>query len=107
MMQRCNNGHLYNQKKHKECPYCDESLLKEGKGTNQGGGDAGKVNTLSDLGGDGAKTLAYWDNEEGVNPVVGWLVCIEGIERGKDYKIISEKNFIGRSEEMHITILGG
>ncbi len=41
-----------------------------------------------------------------IDPVVGWLVCIEGKERGKDYRIRSEKNFIGRSEKMDICIKG-
>jgi len=33
-------------------------------------------------------------------------VCIDGPERGKDYKLKSEKNFIGRSEDMHVYIAG-
>ena len=41
-----------------------------------------------------------------MHPVVGWLVCIEGPSKGKDYRMIAEKNFIGRSPEMDIRILG-
>lgn len=40
------------------------------------------------------------------DPVVGWLVCITGTQRGKDYKIRSGNNTIGRSTEMHICISG-
>ena len=39
-------------------------------------------------------------------PVCGWLVCISGPRQGKDYKIRSGKNFIGRADDMDIQILG-
>ena len=41
-----------------------------------------------------------------VDPVVGWLVCIEGPSRGKDFKIYGKNNTIGRSEKMDICIKG-
>jgi len=41
-----------------------------------------------------------------VEPVCGWLVCIEGARAGKDYKIRDGKNFIGRADDMDIQILG-
>lgn len=104
-MKRCENGHLYNPKKYEKCPYCDESVLEtENKGKSK---RSKKPMTLSEnLSGEGDKTVAYWDGRDGLDPVVGWIVCIEGSERGKDYKIASEKNFVGRSEEMHIFIQG-
>ncbi len=34
--------------------------------------------------------------EENIAPVVGWLVCIDGKEKGKDYKIVAGGNTIGR-----------
>lgn len=40
----------------------------------------------------------------GIDPVVGWLVCIEGPEKGRDYRIRNEHNFIGRARNMHIVI---
>ena len=98
-MEKCDNGHLYNPKKYDECPYCDESKLDKKEG---GGGSKGAAEAGSDPG----ETLSYWEDEEGYNPVVGWIVCIEGATKGKDYKLYSEKNFIGRSEEMNITIQG-
>lgn len=99
-MERCKNGHLFNTKQYELCPYCDEEILEEG---NTGSQDSGAGKDISSA---GTKTVAYSDKQGDISPVVGWLVCIEGAERGKDYKIISEKNFIGRSEEMHITISG-
>ncbi len=38
-------------------------------------------------------------------PVVGWLVCIEGIDKGMDYRIRAGYNYIGRSPSMDICIL--
>lgn len=38
------------------------------------------------------------------DPIVGWLVCIEGPERGRDYRLRSEKNWIGRSMRMAVSI---
>jgi pSer/pThr/pTyr-binding forkhead associated (FHA) protein len=40
----------------------------------------------------------------GIDPVVGWLVCIQGKEIGKDYRIKGQINTIGRSEKMDICI---
>lgn len=40
----------------------------------------------------------------GFNPVVGWLVCIDGPTRGTAYEIHSQYNFIGRSEKMDVSI---
>lgn len=42
----------------------------------------------------------------GIDPVVGWLVCTEGADKGRDYRIRSENNFLGRGENMHIVIQG-
>lgn len=41
-----------------------------------------------------------------VNPVVGWLVCTAGPDRGRDFRIKAEKNFIGRATSMDICISG-
>lgn len=45
-------------------------------------------------------------NEESASfdPVVGWLVCIEGATKGNDYRIHSQNNYIGRSVKMDISI---
>lgn len=43
---------------------------------------------------------------EGFTPVVGWLVCVDGPAEGMDYRIRAGYNFIGRSENMDICILG-
>lgn len=39
-------------------------------------------------------------------PVVGWLVCTDGVNKGTDYRLHQGRNFIGRSSEMDVCILG-
>ncbi len=96
---RCENGHMFNSKRYgNTCPYCDITVEQSPKKV-----EAPKMVNKSD---DIEKTMPYWDEYEGEEPVVGWLVCIEGTSKGADYKIRTEKNFIGRSPEMHIQISG-
>jgi len=51
-------------------------------------------------------TVGVVRKKMGLNPVVGWLVCIEGPEKGRDYRIRSERNFVGRDPKMDICIGG-
>jgi hypothetical protein len=39
-------------------------------------------------------------------PVAGWLVCLEGPDRGRDYRLHMEKNFIGRAANMDVVLDG-
>lgn len=55
---------------------------------------------------DTGKTVGVFKKSMNLEPVVGWLVCIEGKEKGKDYKIYARNNTIGRSEKMDICIKG-
>ncbi len=52
------------------------------------------------------KTVALVYKETGMDPVTGWLVCIDGTNKGKDYRLHSAKNMIGRSEKMDVCIAG-
>lgn len=45
-----------------------------------------------------------YNKQQPINPVVGWLVCIEGPGRGRDYKIHADNNYIGRASHMDISI---
>ena len=121
-MKRCTNGHYYDETKHSLCPHCGVNIdLNLGvtmpKRPVSGGGSDGR----SELGKTVAKipealrnnsasppnegkTVAVFRKQMGMDPVVGWLVCIEGPDKGKDYRIRSERNFIGRSDKMDICI---
>ncbi len=94
---RCANGHMFSTRKHgNTCPYCNITVesMPKGESRRQASGDTEE------------KTMPYLGETVGIHPVTGWLVCIEGPQIGQDYRIMSEKNFIGRAEEMHIRILG-
>jgi hypothetical protein len=40
------------------------------------------------------------------DPVAGWLICLEGPDRGRDFRLHGEKNFVGRSPTMDVCIPG-
>lgn len=41
-----------------------------------------------------------------ISPVVGWLVCVEGLHRGRSFTLQAGKNFIGRNPSMNICLDG-
>ncbi len=51
-------------------------------------------------------TKGFYESAIGSNPVVGWLVCVEGNHFGEDFKLKAGKNFIGRSSNMDICLSG-
>lgn len=51
-------------------------------------------------------TIGDMGQKLGMEPVVGWLVCIEGKEKGKAYELWGRINTIGRSEHMDVCIKG-
>jgi hypothetical protein len=51
-------------------------------------------------------TMPIMQEKHGIDPVVGWLVCIGGKDVGKDYRIRTGYNYIGRSPKMDIAITG-
>lgn len=88
---RCKNGHMFSERRYGSiCPYCNiETATKEQPQT---------LPTDFDIEDELLK--------EEIQPVCGWIVCIEGARVGKDYKIREGKNFIGRADDMDIQILG-
>ena len=49
-------------------------------------------------------TVGYYAQVIGVEPVVGWMVCIKGAYRGESFKLKSGRNFIGRAANMDIVL---
>jgi hypothetical protein len=89
MLRRCQNGHVFNERRHGTiCPYCNIDT-------------AGRRSSLT------SDALAQLPaSHEVARPVCGWIVCVEGPSKGNDYKIRAGKNFIGRGDDMDIQILG-
>lgn len=88
---RCQNGHMFSARRYGTvCPYCNiETATKEKKETGQTEVEVEE---------------ALFLREE--DPVCGWIVCVEGPRRGKDYRVKEGKNFVGRADDMDIQILG-
>ena len=123
-MKRCSNGHFYDDIKYQQCPYCGISNMDSSRTAPiikpappvmpDTSGTVGATVAMSadeaaqrygSAGNDG-KTVGIMKKEKGIDPVVGWLVVIEGPVKGKDYRIRAERNFIGRDASMDIAITG-
>jgi hypothetical protein len=105
--QRCSSGHYFDTTKHSACPYCGVAGLDIGKTVpKRPGGESIPSEPNDRPGGEPGVTVGIFKSRLDIDPPVGWLVCIDGPNRGADYKIRSENNSIGRSETMRICIDG-
>ena len=50
------------------------------------------------------KTVAVFRQQHGIDPVVGWLVCVNGPEKGNDYRLKAKINTIGRGEGNDVSL---
>jgi hypothetical protein len=121
-MRKCDRGHYYDASLHAECPYCNKTGEDIGRTMalgmdNLGIGNAGVTQPLAsektrplfeavNNAADEGRTVALIQTDIGIDPVVGWLICVEGKERGRDYRIHTDNNYIGRSEKMDICLRG-
>jgi hypothetical protein len=134
-MVRCDaNEHHYDNSKHSSCPHCtsgrgndDKTSIINRKRATGGGSrptpkDAPEKETvIKDKKQDsGPKTVAPWARKKKVEesstelksayseaPVVGWLVITEGLQKGRDFRIIPGINKIGRNDSNTINIDNG
>ncbi len=118
-MKRCEKcGSFYNAAQMESCPYCSDNGADVGNTTPimSGAQDIGATapvdyertvaaSMMMDASDDG-RTVPVMRKMMGIDPVVGWLVAVNGPEKGRDYKIHSDNNYIGRSENMDICIHG-
>jgi len=122
-MERCENGHAYDDKKYTSCPYCGINDFDPGPTRAKGQEERTKRKKESDgeartrprgrakQGKRGQRdeekrTVGLMFKEKGVDPVVGWLVCTSGPEEGRDYRLRSGRNTIGRSRQMDVCVAG-
>lgn len=52
------------------------------------------------------KTVSFYKDSLGTEPVVGWLVCTGGEYYGQSFLLKSGRNFIGRNPGMDIVLSG-
>lgn len=116
-MIRCPEGHFFDPAKHNSCPWCalpsdagPEQQKTRPVGVNLppvGGGPPplpGSIPTPAPAPANAGKTMRVGMETKGPEPVVGWLVCVSGPDRGRDFRLHAEKNYIGRSPAMDIVI---
>lgn len=116
---RCKNGHYYDARKHQSCPFCGVQNLEldiqktMAKRSHTPSGEPGVTRPIDrgaqargERAQDAGRTVGIYKKRIGltIDPVVGWLVAVKGPHKGSDFRITSEKNFIGRSEGMDIPI---
>ncbi len=132
-LQRCPNGHYYDAEKYPRCPHCDGAFQAAPQGVPAapapnstvafnpvvpGGADAGVAATMPFTPGplgqtasspaEEDKTVGFFGNKgkEGFDPVVGWLVCVKGAHRGREFRLTAGRNFIGRTKENSVALEG-
>jgi hypothetical protein len=121
-MTRCPEGHFYDPTKHNSCPWCALPADVEGGEKTRPAGPpplppppplatphmaAPPPPPPPPLPKPGATRRAGAEISGAKNdPVVGWLVCLAGPDRGRDFRLHSEKNFIGRSPLMDVCVAG-
>lgn len=122
---QCKNGHFYNNDVFDHCPNCESnssnfenneastvpasypssfidfsSADTVPSSANSDSADFENSNLHNEKNSNmGDMTVAIYNVEEyKTSPVAGWLVCIAGQDKGKDYRILAGRNLIGRSE---------
>jgi len=125
-MKRCEYGHYFDDAKHTFCPACGipdidigRIIPREPGGADDSGAEKTRRSAPAEVSdfhplvdsfpqgmADAGVTVSKIQQEIDVDPVVGWLVCVKGPDRGRDFRIKSDKNFIGRSNSMDISIRG-
>ncbi len=112
---QCSKGHFYDSETNASCPYCKggesgvgvtKPLPVKEVGKTQALVQSEAVVSIAGSPEDKGKTVALMKRAMGIDPVVGWLVCTHGADKGRDYRIRGQRNFIGRSETMDICIRG-
>lgn len=103
MAKFCNNGHQMDDS-WTECPYCVRTGYRVASTP-----DAGK--TRPEMGEtrledkpafDGGKTVLLSALKR--TPVVGWLVVIQGPQKGEDFRLREGKNMLGKASDCEICL---
>lgn len=116
---RCEKGlHFYDNVKYDKCPYCEQRKQQIQKNTNimqEQKTVAVQAEKLSELeeyicrqekekieANDYGRTIGYYSPVRGNDYVTGWLVCVKGPEKGRDYRLHHGFNRLGRSMDMDV-----
>jgi len=104
----CPKGHNYDSTLYRKCPICETEAaynLSAAYDKTFKLKDVEDEPTRKLCGADDEKTISAFAERLETDPVVGWLVCVEGPGRGRDYRLRAGRNFIGRSFRMSVSIV--
>ena len=116
---RCSKGHIYDSEVYDHCPYCDHEQVTIRFDQNE----VEKSVPVSTIEPEIIKktvppasvrekqdeikpTRPVFSSQGSFEPVVAWLVCVQGHDLGIDYRLTPKTNTIGRGSEMDIRIKG-
>lgn len=117
---RCPKGHFYDDEKYGACPSCTGGIggprwqMDDEKTVSLDAFGTGEVRKIQLTAEESVKqsVIGAWDSEktvalsgyESTQLLVGWLVCIRGEMKGKDYRLYPGFNRIGRSMDSDVCI---
>ncbi len=100
---RCSKQHFYDSEKYRTCPYCAQTQESQTPTESMHSSPDplfSRTNIPTD---DLAKTIGYYDSMRN-EPVIGWLIAIDGAAIGKDYRLHTGRNYIGRDANMDVVL---
>ena len=129
MQRTCSAGHVYDADQFPSCPYCNRNTRAIQFGATAAPAGYGATTAPAGYGAAPAerddtigqtvmpeairrrmeqerdnRTVGEFKWKLGYEPVVGWLVCVEGPEGGKDYRLFGRINSIGRAEDNDVVL---
>ncbi len=131
MITKCKNGHWYDSSVNRSCPHCKQEseklsirlddIVEDDRTVSIAEADLSLGEELGAIIGNAmnhtmsvSKGISYDDDKTvsfgffgmtAIRPVVGWLICMNGSEMGKDYRLHAGKNFVGRSTSMDVVLI--
>ncbi len=103
---QCQNGHFYDASKFSECPYCAGPVGAQNRAAGPQKGSTVAIIEPEKPQKEPVRTVAVVEKKMGIDPVVGWLVCVDGAEKGKSFILHADNNFIGRDSKMDVCLAG-
>ncbi|MGN0004476.1 MAG: FHA domain-containing protein [Candidatus Gastranaerophilaceae bacterium] len=103
---KCKNNHFYDDKLYEACPICQTNGMGECLTipTKIDPYSEDKTERYCESVSQEQKTIYRSNGTEHKKFVTGWLVAIDGLEKGKSFQVFDGRNFIGRDFSMDIII---
>lgn len=110
---KCEKGHFYDTNKYTKCPFCCKGEFNDPEDktvhlvTSEEGNPIQKVQLTSRRDAvDEERTVGFFSPQKGNDYVVGWLVCTEGKDKGRDFRLHHGFNRIGRDYGNDVVLAG-